>query len=248
MLVKVSSPGLGHVCLKEKNLVLQVVRHLIAAGHDVHVVTGAPEFVFTTEIQSPNLHIRKVGLDTEEVLGKPFHQGSDGSSGHAAAADAGIRSVCVTNFSIVNVHVKNLLQIAEDYSHCEFLLRLPGYCPKDNDFCCQLLMLIPLTFLLYQVREELGIGDDVKVVIFNFGGQVAAHILQDTAIGKKHASDKLSGARRLRDAIVLGYQLQRAPGRDLGVPDWYSLAENEVGLRPALPNVVMNEKALLVES
>ncbi|RZR91712.1 hypothetical protein BHM03_00019885 [Ensete ventricosum] len=83
MLVKVSSPGLGHVCLKEKNLVLQVVRHLIAAGHDVHVVTGAPEFVFTTEIQSPNLHIRKVGLDTEEVLGKPFHQGSDGSSGHA---------------------------------------------------------------------------------------------------------------------------------------------------------------------
>ncbi|RZR91710.1 hypothetical protein BHM03_00019883 [Ensete ventricosum] len=136
-------------------------------------------------------------------------------------------------------------------------------------------MLIPLTFLLYQVREELGIGDDVKVVIFNFGGQVAAHILQDTAIGKKHASDKgvskeyfdsreiiqildylsafpfstmLSGARRLRDAIVLGYQLQRAPGRDLGVPDWYSLAENEVGLRPALPNVVMNEKALLVES
>ncbi|RWW49468.1 hypothetical protein BHE74_00044355 [Ensete ventricosum] len=79
-------------------------------------------------------------------------------------------------------------------------------------------------------------------------GIVAAHILQDTAIGKKHASDKLSGARRLRDAIVLGYQLQRAPGRDLGVPDWYSLAENEVGLRPALPNVVMNEKALLVES
>ncbi|RRT49144.1 hypothetical protein B296_00048351 [Ensete ventricosum] len=86
MLVKVSSPGLGHVCLKEKNIVLQVVRHLIAAGHDVHVVTGAPEFVFTTEIQSPNLHIRKVGLDTEEVLGKPFHQGSDGSSGHAVPA------------------------------------------------------------------------------------------------------------------------------------------------------------------
>lgn len=43
---------------------------------------------------------------------------------------------------------------------------------EDNDFCYQLLMLIPLTFLLYQVREELGIGNDVKVVIFNFGGQV----------------------------------------------------------------------------
>lgn len=38
----------------------QVVRHLIAAGHDVHVVTGAPDFVFTSEIQSPRLKIRKV--------------------------------------------------------------------------------------------------------------------------------------------------------------------------------------------
>lgn len=39
-----------------------MVRHLIHAGHDVHVVTGAPDFVFTTEIQSPRLFIRKVSL------------------------------------------------------------------------------------------------------------------------------------------------------------------------------------------
>lgn len=38
------------------------MRHLIEYGHDVHVVTGAPDFVFTSEIQSPNLHIRKVKL------------------------------------------------------------------------------------------------------------------------------------------------------------------------------------------
>jgi len=44
----------------------------------------------------------------------------------------------------------------------------------------------------------------------------------------------LSGARRLRDAIVLGYQLQRAPGRDVGIPDWYSLSEKETGVRQAL--------------
>ncbi|KAF3341186.1 L-arabinokinase-like protein [Carex littledalei] len=44
-----------------------VVRHLVGAGHDVHVVTGAPNFVFTTEIQSPNLHIRKVLLDCGAV-------------------------------------------------------------------------------------------------------------------------------------------------------------------------------------
>ena len=46
---------------------LQVVRHLVAAGHDVHVVTAAPEFVFTTEISSPCLHIRKVLLDCGAV-------------------------------------------------------------------------------------------------------------------------------------------------------------------------------------
>lgn len=38
-----------------------MVRHLILAGHDVHVVTGAPDFVFTSAIQSPRLFIRKVG-------------------------------------------------------------------------------------------------------------------------------------------------------------------------------------------
>ncbi|XP_024446089.1 L-arabinokinase [Populus trichocarpa] len=45
------------------------------------------------------------------------------------------------------------------------------------------------------------------------GGEVAAHILQEIACGKNYASDKFSGARRLRDANVLGYQLQRVPGR-----------------------------------
>jgi hypothetical protein len=43
------------------------VRHLIGAGHDVHVVTAAPEFVFTTEIDSPCLHIRRVLLDCGAV-------------------------------------------------------------------------------------------------------------------------------------------------------------------------------------
>lgn len=49
------------------SLSLQVVRHLVAAGHDVHVVTAAPEFVFTTEIASPCFHIRKVLLDCGAV-------------------------------------------------------------------------------------------------------------------------------------------------------------------------------------
>ncbi|VFQ60421.1 unnamed protein product [Cuscuta campestris] len=73
------------------------------------------------------------------------------------------------------------------------------------------------------------------------GGEVAATILQDTASGKNYTADKLSGPRRLRDAIILGYQLQRVPGRDLLVPDWYANAENELGLRLGSPPPVTEE-------
>ncbi|GMQ02602.1 hypothetical protein CsSME_00048747 [Camellia sinensis var. sinensis] len=302
-----------------------------------------------------------------------------------AAADAGIRSVCVTNFSwdfiyaeyvmaAGNHHRSIVWQIAEDYSHCEFLIRLPGYCPMP---AFRDAIDVPLVVRRFhksrkEARKELGIGEDVKLVILNFGGQpagwklkeeylpsgwlclvcgasdntelppnfiklardvytpdviaasdcmlgkigygtvsealayklpfifvrrdyfneepflrnmleyfqggvemirrdlltgqwkpyleravslkpcyegginggeVAARILQDTAVGKNYASDKLSGARRLRDAIVLGYQLQRVPGRDLCIPDWYANAENELGRRTGSPTANMTENS-----
>ncbi|OAY68042.1 L-arabinokinase [Ananas comosus] len=289
----VTGHGFGHA-----TRVVEVVRHLIAAGHDVHVVTGAPDFVFTTEIQSPNLHIRKVLLDCGAVQAdaltvdrlaslEKYHQTAVVPRESIlatevewlnsikadlvvsdvvpvacrAAADAGIRSVCVTNFSWDFIYAEYVMaaghhhrsivwQIAEDYSHCEFLLRLPGYCPMPafRDVIDVPLVVRRIHKSRSEVRKELAISDDVKVVIFNFGGQVAARILQDTVSGKNYASDKLSGARRLRDAIVLGYQLQRAPGRDIGIPDWYSLAENEIGLRPVLPSIETNGNASPVES
>nr|CAD1825412.1 unnamed protein product [Ananas comosus var. bracteatus] len=418
----ITGHGFGHA-----TRVVDVVRHLIAAGHDVHVVTGAPDFVFTTEIQSPNLHIRKVLLDCGAVQAdaltvdrlaslEKYHQTAVVPRESIlatevewlnsikadlvvsdvvpvacrAAADAGIRSVCVTNFSWDFIYAEYVMaaghhhrsivwQIAEDYSHCEFLLRLPGYCPMPafRDVIDVPLVVRRIHKSRSEVRKELAISDDVKVVIFNFGGQpagwklkqdwlpdgwlclvcgasdkqelppnfiklakdvytpdliaasdcmlgkigygtvsealayklpfvfvrrdyfneepflrnmleyyqggvemirrdlltghwkpyleraltlrpcyegginggeVAARILQDTVSGKNYASDKLSGARRLRDAIVLGYQLQRAPGRDIGIPDWYSLAENEIGLRPVLPSIETNGNASPVES
>ncbi|KAJ4875417.1 Galactokinase protein [Raphanus sativus] len=61
------------------------------------------------------------------------------------------------------------------------------------------------------------------------GGEVAAKILQDTAMGKKRSKLNLSGVKRLQDAIILGFQLQRAPGRDLSVPEWYQVAGDESG-------------------
>ncbi|KAI5673041.1 hypothetical protein M9H77_13405 [Catharanthus roseus] len=418
----VTGHGFGHA-----TRVVEVVRHLINAGHDVHVVTGAPDFVFTTEIQSPRLFLRKVLLDCGAVQADALtvdrlaslQKYSDTAVvprdsilatevewlnsikadlvvsdvvpvACRAAADAGIRSVCVTNFSWDFIYAEYVMdtgifyrsivwQIAEDYSHCEFLIRLPGYCPMPafRDVIDVPLVVRRLHKSREQVRKELGIGENVKVVILNFGGQpagwklkeeylpsgwlclvcgasdrqelppnfiklakdtytpdviaasdcmlgkigygtvsealayklpfvfvrrdyfneepflrnmleyyqsgvemirrdlltghwtpyleraitlkpsyegginggeVAARILQDTAAGKNCTSDKLSGARRLRDAIVLGYQLQRAPGRDLCIPDWYANAENELGLRTGSPTAEMNEDSFLTAS
>ncbi|KZV31706.1 L-arabinokinase-like, partial [Dorcoceras hygrometricum] len=364
-----------------------VARHLIYAGHDVHVVTGAPEYVFTTEIESPRLFLRKVLLDCGAVQADALTVDRLASLEKysetavaprdailmtevewlksikadlvvsdvvpvacRAAADAGIRSVCVTNFSwdfiyaeyvmaAGNHHRSIVWQIAEDYSHCEFLIRLPGYCPMPafRDAIDVPLVVRRLHKSREEVRKELGIMEDVKVVILNFGGQpagwtlkeeylphgwlclvcgasdsqvlppnfiklakdtytpdvivasdcmlgkigygtvseslafkipfvfvrrdyfneepflrnmleVAANILQDTASGQNYTSNKLSGARRLQDAIVLGYQLQRVPGRDLSIPDWYSNAENELGLRTGSPTADIDEDNLLMPS
>ncbi|KAG0472232.1 hypothetical protein HPP92_016778, partial [Vanilla planifolia] len=269
--------------------------------------------------------------------------------------------------------------IAEDYSHCELLLRLPGYCPMPafRDVIDVPLVVRRLHKSRAEVRKELGLGDDVKLVIFNFGGQpagwtlkqnwlpvgwlclvcgasekqvlppnfirlakdaytpdliaasdcmlgkigygtfsealayklpfvfvrrdyfneepflrnmleyyqggvemirrdlltgrwksyleraltltpcydgginggeVAARILQNTALGKSYLSEKLSGARRLGDAIVLGYQLQRALGKDISIPDWYTRAENELGLRAAPQHTEVNGHVSVLES
>ncbi|CAH9101632.1 unnamed protein product [Cuscuta epithymum] len=407
----VTGHGFGHA-----TRVVEVARNLILAGHDVHVITGAPDFVFTSEIKSPRLFLRKVLLDCGAVQADALTVDRLASlekysetavvprasilstevewlkSINAdlvvsdvvpvacrAAADAGIPSVCVTNFSwdfiyaeyvmaAGNHHRSIVWQIAEDYSHCEFLIRLPGFCPMPafRDVIDVPLVVRRLHKSREEVRRELGIGEEVKVVILNFGGQpagwklkeeylpsgwlclvcgasdsqqlppnfiklakdaytpdlmaasdcmlgkigygtvsealayklpfvfvrrdyfneepflrnmlenyqsgvemirrdlltghwrpyleraisltpcyeggtnggeVAANVLQDTALGKNYTLDKLSGPRRLRDAIILGYQLQRVPGRDLLVPDWYANAENELCLRLGSPPV-----------
>ncbi|CAH2069789.1 unnamed protein product [Thlaspi arvense] len=368
----VTGHGFGHA-----TRVVEVVRHLISSGHRVHVVSAAPEFVFTMEIHSPNLSIRKVLLDSGSVQSDALTVDRRASLEKyceiavepresilatevewlksikanlvvsdvvpiacRAAANAGIRSVCVTNFSWDFIYAEYVMaaghhhrsivwQIAEDYSHCEFLIRLPGYCPMPafHDVIDIPLVVRPLHKTREEVRRELGVPENVKLLIFNFGGQptgwklkeeylpagwlclvisrlgkigygtvsealayklrfifvrrdyfneepflrkmleyyqggveiirrdllagcwapyleravtlkpcydggidggeVAAKILQDTAMGKKRSKLNLSGTRRLRDAIILGFQLQRAPGRDLSVPEWYQVAGNE---------------------
>ncbi|KAI3950827.1 hypothetical protein MKW92_044311 [Papaver armeniacum] len=413
----ITGHGFGHA-----TRAVEVVRHLIAAGHDVYVVTGAPDFVFTSEIKSERLFIRKVLLDCGAVQADALSVDPLASlekysqtavvprasilateiewltSINAdlvvsdvvpiacrAADDAGIRSACVTNFSWDFIYAEYVMaaghhhrsivwQIAEDYSHCDLLIRLPGYCPMPafRDVIDVPLVVREQRKSRAEVRKELEIGEDVKLVIFNFGGQpagwtlkeeylpsgwlclvcgasdnqelppnfiklkrdvytpdvmaacdcmigkigygtvsealsyklpfvfvrrdffneepfvrnmleyyqngvemirrdlltgrwapylqraislkpcyeggvdggkVTARILQDMAIGKNNTPQKFSGASRLSDAIVLGYQLQRAPGRDADIPEWYSVAEHELGMRNSLSSAEMNQKS-----
>ncbi|BAS99362.1 Os06g0702500 [Oryza sativa Japonica Group] len=170
--------GFGHA-----TRAIEVVRHLIAAGHEVHVATAVPEFVFTAELpRSPSsqglLHIRRAILDcgavqTDALTVDPlasllkYHETAVVpresilrteaewlTSINAdlvisdvvpvacrVAADVGIPSVCIGNFSWDYIYAEYIVasgdhhrsivwQIAEDYSHCDILLRLPGYCPS----------------------------------------------------------------------------------------------------------------------
>eukprot|EP00899_Mesostigma_viride_P004106 jgi/Mesvir1/13697/Mv02130-RA.2 len=102
----------------------------------------------------------------------------------AAAAKAGIPAVCVTNFSwdfiyseyirtAGSIHRATVLQIAEDYSQA-MLFRLPGYVPMP---AFRDVMDVPLVVRKNrrsreEMRALLGIKDDEKLLLLNFGGQV----------------------------------------------------------------------------
>ena len=58
----VTGHGFGHA-----TRVVEVTRHLIAAGHVVHVVTGAPQTIWRAEIESENLFFRKALLDSGSI-------------------------------------------------------------------------------------------------------------------------------------------------------------------------------------
>jgi L-arabinokinase len=81
-------------------------------------------------------------------------------------------------------HRSIVWQIAEDYSHCEFLIRLPGYCPMPafRDVIDVPLVVRRLHKSRKEVRKELGIAEDVNVVILNFGGQPSGWNLKETSL------------------------------------------------------------------
>ncbi|KAL2652701.1 hypothetical protein R1flu_020829 [Riccia fluitans] len=406
----VTGHGFGHA-----TRVVEVARYLILGGNEVHIVTGAPDFIFCQEIDSPKLLIRKMLLDCGAVQSDPLTVDRLASldlyaktAVHPretllpaevqwlqsikadlvvsdvvpiackAAAEAGIPSVCVSNFSwdfiyseymtvAAPQHRSIVWQIAEDYSNALFVIRLPGHCPMPafRDVIDAPLVVRSLRRNRHQVRKELGLSEEEKILLFNFGGQdpkwslkdeflpegwkcfvcgapqeqelsssfirmerdvytpdliaasdcmlgkigygtvsevlayrvpfvfirrdyfneepflrkmldfyragvemprrdffsgrwapylqraqalkprfnaeinggqVVAQILQDAAMGKSITADasskRSSGSRRLQDAIIFGFQMQRHPSRDLELPDWYTTELSELGILP----------------
>lgn len=109
-----------------------------------------------------------------------------------AAAAAGIPSVCVTNFSWDFIYAEYVMaaghqyrsvvwQIAEDYSYALFLIRLPGFCPMPafRDVIDVPLVVREAQKSREEVRKELGISDNEKLLLFNFGGQAAGWSLKE---------------------------------------------------------------------
>ena len=47
----------------------------------------------------------------------------------------------------------------------------------------------------------------------------------------------------MRDAIVFGYQLQRHPGQEVDIPEWYEPTETRLGLLQA--NIPGDSKAVV---
>lgn len=66
------------------------------------------------------------------------------------------------------------------------------------------------------------------------GGMVAAILLENAARGEAYTIKPQSGARRLRDAIIFGFQLQGHPGREDDIPDWYVPTRSTQDLLPAV--------------
>ncbi|MFS7961609.1 putative L-arabinokinase [Helianthus anomalus] len=147
------------------------VKRLISEYYETVVVRAS---ILATEVEW--LNSIKAGLVITDVVVVACR----------AAADAGIRSVYVGNFSwdfiyseyvvTVGYHHKSIIsQIAEDYSHCELLIRLPGYSPMPafRYVIDVLLVARRLHKSRKEVRSEMGTSEDVKLVILNFGGQLS---------------------------------------------------------------------------
>ncbi|AQK66871.1 L-arabinokinase [Zea mays] len=320
--------GFGHA-----TRAIEVVRHLIADGHEVHVATAVPEFVFTAEVRSPRLRIRRVILDCgavqadaltvdplatldkyreAAVLPREFILRAEAEWLSSIKADLVVLSLVSTavldfrsvvyllydclHFAVGTSYMLNTswrLDIITDLlcgSYHENRVLFHSIVPAFRNVIDVPLVVRGLRKSRSEVRKELGIEENAKVLVFNFGGQVCgasdsqdvppnfiklakdaytpdvmaasdcmlafafmqnqmlkvvSQILQDTAIGNKCISDKASGARRLQDAMVSGYVLQRVPGRDAGIPDWYSVSETKTGGGPTSQNVATKESAAL---
>lgn len=115
----------------------------------------------------------------------------------AAAKRSGCKIAVCTNFSWDFIFSEYLLnasqsyrsminQISDDYSQADLLIRLPGYTPMP---AFKKVIDVPLVVRKArktpkQVREELGISMNAKLLMFCFGGQTGTFKLNDSFLPK----------------------------------------------------------------
>ncbi|KAI8470791.1 MAG: Transglutaminase-like superfamily-domain-containing protein [Monoraphidium minutum] len=223
--------GLGHA-----TRAIEVCKHLVARGHTVTVVTGAPARVFLQQVPAARFTLRKAVLDCGSKQLDPFTVDTRGSLEEyhrtavahrdellaaevwwlritrtdlvvswlritrtdlvvsdvvpiacAAAAQAGIPAVAVTNFSWDFIYSEYLTaqrrsefrqlvwQIALDYASAALLLRLPGHVPMP---AFQAVEDVPLVVRHAQrspeqVRAEMGLDPGVRIAVLIYGGHRA---------------------------------------------------------------------------
>lgn len=210
--------GLGHSTRS-----IEICKHLVAQGHSVIVITGAPAGLFLRELPPDRFTLRRAILDTGALQSDAFTVDQRGSLEEyritavqqrdvmlstevswlravhadlvvsdivpiacAAAAAAGIPCVCVTNFSWDFIYSEYLTsvgsefrglvwQIADDYASALRVLRLPGHVPMP---AFREAIDVPLVVRhakksRSQVRKELGLSEEMNIVVFIFGGQPA---------------------------------------------------------------------------
>ncbi|CAI9264711.1 unnamed protein product [Lactuca saligna] len=85
------------------------------------------------------------------------------------------------------------------------------------------------------VPKGKGVSSSATVEVATMSAIANAHGLNISPRELALLCQKDNGARRLCDAKVLGFQLERASGRDISIPEWYTNAQNELGFRTGSP-------------
>ncbi|KAL0052129.1 hypothetical protein WJX82_008344 [Trebouxia sp. C0006] len=188
----VTGHGLGHA-----TRVVEVCRQLVASGHNVFVVTAAAAGVFTREIPSQQLSVRRAVLDCGSKQQDAFSVDMKGSlelyqetavDCRDAILATEVNWLKTSEIDLVAVDIVPIAFAAAaaaglpavgvsnfswDFIYSDVLLRLPGYSPMPafGEVIDVPLVVRHAQKSKAQVYIELGLQEDTHLCVFIYGGQ-----------------------------------------------------------------------------